>query len=756
MADLKYRVDVDTRGAQKALGGLKTALVAIGGALITREVIQITSRFEDLQSSLNSVTGSLRNGASAFQFVQDFATRTQFGVEDLTKTFIQLKAAGIEPTEKLLTTFADTAAVTTDQLGSLEAITALLSRTTGGGLGLEELERLADRGIPVYRILQQEIGITRQEISKFGQTAEGAKLLVDSLLAGLDKEFGGATQDRLNNLSTVISNFKIAVTNLAFEFGTGLAPAIKDITTGITTFISENDKLARTIGSTLGNALIGVKDLVIEMLETMGLLKQGGLQEFSATIVSNLANFLEGFAKSIDFVVNTLLSVINGLQQAIVAISNIPGISFDAIYLDAGQSRDQYIADTKAKIENFQKQLAESNANTISGAFQTQGLPYLIKDLKEELASLEDGTTVVFERIGTNFDKATKYTDPFIESLRETAEELRISAEAAASATPIIRDYDDAILRAARALEAQKAQLAEVDRLQRALNFSTMKYTEEANKRAETAGTEAELSNLTGLQRTLEEIRREEIRLRDETKKRIQEQFKGSDPTELAKALQAIDAQAQATIEARTAAAQAIETNTKRIEEQQKAQREAIENAQKTFGEGWKSAFESYQKNANDAGKAAERIFSKTTRGIEDAIVGFVKTGKFEFKSLIADILEALLRSQIQQVIANTFKMPFGSSGGSVGGGLSNLFAGFFANGGFIPAGQFGVVGENGPELVGGPANVEPILGGGAGGNVTYNISAVDALSFRQLVARDPGFIHSVANKGGRAIPSGR
>jgi hypothetical protein len=70
-----------------------------------------------------------------------------------------------------------------------------------------------------------------------------------------------------------------------------------------------------------------------------------------------------------------------------------------------------------------------------------------------------------------------------------------------------------------------------------------------------------------------------------------------------------------------------------------------------------------------------------------------------------------------------------------------------------IPSGKFGVVGENGPELVSGPAQVTPMNGGG---NVTYNISAVDALSFKQLVARDPGFIHAVANKGGRAVPSRR
>jgi hypothetical protein len=42
------------------------------------------------------------------------------------------------------------------------------------------------------------------------------------------------------------------------------------------------------------------------------------------------------------------------------------------------------------------------------------------------------------------------------------------------------------------------------------------------------------------------------------------------------------------------------------------------------------------------------------------------------------------------------------------------------------------------------------------GGNVTYNINATDAQSFKQLIARDPGFIHAVATKGAKAIPGGR
>ena len=91
-------------------------------------------------------------------------------------------------------------------------------------------------------------------------------------------------------------------------------------------------------------------------------------------------------------------------------------------------------------------------------------------------------------------------------------------------------------------------------------------------------------------------------------------------------------------------------------------------------------------------------------------------------------------------------------------GGIFDKFAGFFATGGFIPPGQFGLVGELGPELISGPAQITPLdaVGSGANQNITYYISAVDARSFRELVARDPQFIHAVAQKGARGIPTGR
>jgi hypothetical protein len=96
-----------------------------------------------------------------------------------------------------------------------------------------------------------------------------------------------------------------------------------------------------------------------------------------------------------------------------------------------------------------------------------------------------------------------------------------------------------------------------------------------------------------------------------------------------------------------------------------------------------------------------------------------------------------------------------GNAIGGVVGGIKNLFGGFFADGGRIPAGKFGIVGERGPEFIGGPANITPMNGGGST-TVTYNINAVDAASFKSMIAADPSFIYAVTEQGRRGVPARR
>ena len=250
-------------------------------------------------------------------------------------------------------------------------------------------------------------------------------------------------------------------------------------------------------------------------------------------------------------------------------------------------------------------------------------------------------------------------------------------------------------------------------------------------ERIKAAQDESMLDNLRGIERELKSIELQEQRTAAAAKRRITEQFAGKlSNEELTAALSEIDS-----------------ATTRSIELQQDLAMETYKN-QRSFATGWKDAFEEYREAATDNSKLAADVFNRFTRGMEDSIVEFARTGKFSMKDFLADIAEMILRSQVQRLIAQIF------GGSSLFGGSSNSnFAGGFANGGTIPAGQFGIVGENGPEFINGPANITPM---GGSNMVTYNINAVDAPSFQSLVARDPGFIHAVSEQGRRAIPAGR
>ena len=243
----------------KAKGGaiiLTGALVGIGAGIA--KIAQVGSQFEDLKDSLDQVFGSIEAGDSAMQKVFTFAQTTPFQIEDATKAFIALKSAGIEPSMDMLQTFADTASVSVDQLGTFEALIRMVQRSASGGMGLEELNMISDRGIDVLGILGDKLNLTKVDIAKFGKTAEGAAEMVKALTEGLNEKFGGAMEAKMDNLSTKSSNMVIAFKQLADEvFKSKLADTLKNLTDRLTDFANEAARAVRIANDTasLGDML---------------------------------------------------------------------------------------------------------------------------------------------------------------------------------------------------------------------------------------------------------------------------------------------------------------------------------------------------------------------------------------------------------------------------------------------------------------------------------------------------------------------
>lgn len=199
-----------------------------------------------------------------------------------------------------------------------------------------------------------------------------------------------------------------------------------------------------------------------------------------------------------------------------------------------------------------------------------------------------------------------------------------------------------------------------------------------------------------------------------------------------------------------------------RLVEVQKQTAEETYNIQRTFEYGWRDALAKFAEDAFDRSKEARSYFEAFTSGFESAIVRFVQTGKLSFKDLVSSMLAEFAKIQAKRMLfnflgasggGNFLTSLFGGGGGSAGAAVLGLPG--FAKGGYLPSGQMGIVGENGPELITGPANISP-MDQQQPVTVNYNISAVDAASFRALVARDPQFIYNVTEQGRRSSPQRR
>jgi len=160
--------------------------------------------------------------------------------------------------------------------------------------------------------------------------------------------------------------------------------------------------------------------------------------------------------------------------------------------------------------------------------------------------------------------------------------------------------------------------------------------------------------------------------------------------------------------------------------------------------------------------KLAMDSVNSVINNVDNALSEFIKNGKFNFKDFAQSILADLAVLIARFLVFQTILAIVGGINPAAGAALSRIIGGARAAGGPVKAGKAYLVGERGPELFmpNSSGSIVPnnqlAMAGGGGTNVTYNINAVDASSFRSLVARDPQFIFNVTEVGRRSSPARR
>lgn len=186
------------------LRGLKTYLMittpmitAMGGAFLTWKLGQMAKDFTDTASNMDKLRLSLDtitkgHGDEWFEKLNTWALKMPVNTEKAIASFSMLRAMGLQPTIKDMTTLVDTSSALGGDAGTLEGIARALGQIkTKGKVSAEELMQLAERGIPAYEILKEKLGLTSAQVANIGKMAISGDVAVQALLEGMEERFGG-------------------------------------------------------------------------------------------------------------------------------------------------------------------------------------------------------------------------------------------------------------------------------------------------------------------------------------------------------------------------------------------------------------------------------------------------------------------------------------------------------------------------------------------------------------------------------------
>jgi len=119
------------------------------------------------------------------------------------------------------------------------------------------------------------------------------------------------------------------------------------------------------------------------------------------------------------------------------------------------------------------------------------------------------------------------------------------------------------------------------------------------------------------------------------------------------------------------------------VDQKQKMEelRVQVEKNTASWQYGANVAMRNYLDEISNVAKQSESLFTKAFKGMEDALVKFVRTGKMDFSSLADNIINDLIRIQIQQSTTQPLSAAMNS-----GGGIINMFSSLFGGGSSSPA----------------------------------------------------------------------
>lgn len=730
-------------GAEKATSGLMgaftkligplTAAVSVLGTL--NKLVDVQREFDVLNAGLITATGSSEKAAVAFEALRDFAANTPYDLNQAVEGFTKLVNLGLDPSERALKSYGNTASAMGKDLSQM--IEAVADATTG------EFERLKEFGIKAKQQGDQVSLTFRGVTTQIGNNAAE----IEKYLTNLgENEFAGAMETRMDSLDGALSNLGDTWDQLFLTISqSGIGDAIED---AVRLAIDALEELTAMIASGQMEALL--KSQTVQW-EAWGTDIERSIDIVTQFIKDNFGEWEDEGQSVVDFLINAFKELPSNLRAMvqILTVEFAAGIDRQIAYAEYWRDSvkaiftDDTIVAAQGRFVQRLEAIQAARLDSIDSALQERDAT--VKASNDQIAAAA--------RLREEYDKAQEAKKKANAGTDRLAG-FRIGADRPSRASS---GQDKAAAR------AQKQREQEFDRLKESLQTEEEAIQASYDKRRAIieANTKAGTEERAKLMARLDAERSQQLQKLGEYGNSELEQLRASLLTEeeaikesyqrridMIRANTEEGSKARAELEAKVG--EARDKALADVEKQRQQERDNLYNSLLTEEEALLQAYERkkaiileseavtelerqdllrrLQKQFADEQAQMEQERIQTQLGsaaaLFDGLAGLAKgyageqskayrvlfavSKAFSVAQAAMSIATGLAKAQELGFPANLAEMArVAATGASIVAQINgSQFSGAYDQGGQIPAGKVGIVGEYGPELVRGPASV--------------------------------------------------
>lgn len=241
------KVKRDTKSASDSFSGLKSSIMqavwAYLGFQTFKGIVSLTSQVEQAQISFETLLWSQEASLQMLRDIDEFAAKTPFNKLGLTKSIQQLVGFGFEWERSLaiMQVLGDSISAVGRWQEELQGVVlALWQIEAKWKLSTEEVLQMAERWLPVYKILEEQLGLTKEQMGDLWRQGIDSATAINAILTWLNEKFNWAMDKQSRTLAWMWSNLVDNVELIWAKVGWQIQGTLKDILWDMLSFLDTN------------------------------------------------------------------------------------------------------------------------------------------------------------------------------------------------------------------------------------------------------------------------------------------------------------------------------------------------------------------------------------------------------------------------------------------------------------------------------------------------------------------------------------